>query len=716
MDANLRNLSIHFFVYEEPEELVQLQQIIWFRSGTQKFRKGKHSLTLRARFGAEAKQEDDVLEALSHHPLRTRNRTNANLFIIPFRLGSVIIGRETHEFNLLRCALLNITTFRKQPHVLLSLTTIGFNQHHILNTAPHGMDRAFYRDVAPLIVAQSWAAHASANVSQQGAAKGHEFQGMFLQLDHAMSNHGFSVGLLPDGSLPYYGATYGKFRSAKNFLFFQTRMEEFDWNSTRFRKILMDPSVMNRLHGTNSSIGFGLPPEDWVREFSNSQFCLAIRGDTPHTHSLLNAVKVGCIPVVVSDFYPIYAPSFPSTLTMEDYCIFIPEDDFIRDPAGQVLKLMELSELEIRRKLRGLAFAQKVVVMDHPDSLFVPAFLRESLVAYENPPPLELTFFHNDSATAPKLMPKNTGTTLNGPAPQCQHGTSERAVDLKGFFPGNRAPVHAKGLLAVPIGGMNAIYVDQMVRAMILFFDLVLFAFDKTDWSAYAWYSQVKIVKSPGGRKWKLAKEYLIPAVVNANYSHVCIWDDDLVPTEHFDAGLFLYILQEHNMSISQPSIDKNCHGKNYPGTCSHHTNHNSHFQSINMVEIQAPCYSRLTWNDYIWPHILDAEQGSGWGIDFYLHSNPSSEFIYAVHLPLDHMDSKTLKSKKRGGGGQMPAYEALRRALNWTGSTRKHGIMTRPERRMFTVEHYAVHVLDNCSLQAVHTGGTLNKKFRPMS
>ena len=136
---------------------------------------------------------------------------------------------------------------------------------------------------------------------------------------------------------------------------------------------------MNQLLWTNSSIGYGLPPDEWLREFSSSKFCAAIRGDTPHTHALLNAVKLGCIPVIVSDFYPMYAPSFPSTLKMEDYCVFNPEDDFIRDPAKELLKLMDLSEGAIRRKLEGLAFAQKVVLNDHPESLFVQAFLKESL-------------------------------------------------------------------------------------------------------------------------------------------------------------------------------------------------------------------------------------------------------------------------------------------------------------------------------------------------
>ena len=381
--AELRNLSIRFFVYEEPYDLVQASHVEWFRGG-----KGK--LLYRKRFSAEATQEVQVLETLRKHPLRTMDKSNANLFVVPFPVGAVLIkGSGGKTFKSLAVALLNATTFLEQPHVLLSLTTVGFNQRHRKYT---GGDQ-FYRDVAPLIVAQSWASHGNANVSHQGTANGHDYHGMFLQLSHAMSKHGFSIGLLPRADLPYHRATYDKFQNAKNFMFYQTRTRASDWNSTRFRQILLEPSVMNQLNWTNSSIGYGLPPDEWLREFSSSKFCAAIRGDTPHTHALLNAVRVGCIPVVISDFYPMYAPSFPSTLKMEDYCVFIPEDDFIRDPAKELLRLMDLSEGAIRRKLEGLAFAQKVVLIDHPESLFVQAFLKESLFAYENPIPSELRLF-----------------------------------------------------------------------------------------------------------------------------------------------------------------------------------------------------------------------------------------------------------------------------------------------------------------------------------
>jgi hypothetical protein len=45
---------------------------------------------------------------------------------------------------------------------------------------------------------------------------------------------------------------------------------------------------------------------------------------------------------------------------------------------------LELSETEIEAKLKHLAFAQRVILMDHPNSLFVPAFLDNAISAFNS--------------------------------------------------------------------------------------------------------------------------------------------------------------------------------------------------------------------------------------------------------------------------------------------------------------------------------------------
>ena len=64
---------------------------------------------------------------------------------------------------------------------------------------------------------------------------------------------------------------------------------------------------------------------------------------------------------------------------MSDYVIMIDEQEFVNNPWHVLHRVYsELTEKQIRQKLQALEFAQRVVFPDHPDSLFVPAFLKEA--------------------------------------------------------------------------------------------------------------------------------------------------------------------------------------------------------------------------------------------------------------------------------------------------------------------------------------------------
>lgn len=68
---------------------------------------------------------------------------------------------------------------------------------------------------------------------------------------------------------------------------------------------------------------------------------------------------------------------------MNDYAIMLNEDDLIQDTQKTLMKLSNLDRGYIERKIQHLQFAQRVLFHDHPDSLFVKAFLKESLHASE---------------------------------------------------------------------------------------------------------------------------------------------------------------------------------------------------------------------------------------------------------------------------------------------------------------------------------------------
>ncbi len=109
-----------------------------------------------------------------------------------------------------------------------------------------------------------------------------------------------------------------------------------------------------------------------------------IHSDSPHTHAFFRAVRSGCIPVIASDALPIYSPILKHTLDMEDYTIIIDEEEFVRDTHNVLLrKLQDLDRDSIDLKIRNLQFAQRVWFQDHPQSLFVNAFLKEALHASE---------------------------------------------------------------------------------------------------------------------------------------------------------------------------------------------------------------------------------------------------------------------------------------------------------------------------------------------
>ena len=168
------------------------------------------------------------------------------------------------------------------------------------------------------------------------------------------------------------------------FIFYRTRTFPSRFNSTIYRLAPLNDidsvkyPIFDKQH---SSIGYDLPHDIWVQHMSKSKFCLAIRGDTPHTHALIRSLRAGCIPVVISDLLPLFSSSFPNIISMDEYCIIIPEKEFISNPTSTLLELNNLPKEYIQSKLDGVKLAQRMLFPDHPNSLFVQAFLQQTLYA-----------------------------------------------------------------------------------------------------------------------------------------------------------------------------------------------------------------------------------------------------------------------------------------------------------------------------------------------
>jgi hypothetical protein len=375
-------LSVRFYMYSD-KAIVQRE--------VREDLKHKRGDTLnhpKMPFIREAYAEVQILDALEKHSLRTLNPDAADLFVIPTSTSAILMKRTPAEATKIYAeafgTLLSTPTFQAtggNRHVLVSTALWGFSRRSVQekNVAGFGL-RTYYDALRNVTIANDmdYAGCRELSKNEMRVDFIEHFRGSKGGIGK-VTNSDFSLGLMASEDIPFFAASYDKFLNSKNFVFYHVRDREFIRNSTPFRRAPLRDEVIKGL--PPSSIGPDLPYDDWLREFPSSRFCLAIRGDTPHSHALLRAVKVGCIPVVICDSYPLYAPTLKSSVDMRDYAIFIPEKQFLEDPLQELLKLNDLSEAVIRDKLEALAFAQRVIQPDHPESLFVPAFLREALQA-----------------------------------------------------------------------------------------------------------------------------------------------------------------------------------------------------------------------------------------------------------------------------------------------------------------------------------------------
>lgn len=327
--------------------------------------------------------EEQLIELMAAHPLRTRNANEADFFMIPFSITHQMTHSMGKGLDVVFNILYNKTHYQERKghdHILLSQNPNIFHYSYV------GYYRAArlthqYPWIWNVTVARSIDQESCRFAYDSGLAEENiDFAEVMKTCGVPMSRSAFSTGFVPQiGHLPLLKPSYERFINSSLFLFYHTRVEPSFCNSTIFRKALVEESIMKAL--PNSSLGFDMNPHEWLQEYTNSRFCMVIRGDNPTSRAHLRTVKVGCIPVIVSDMLPYYAPAFKSTINVSDYSIFIDERTFIADPMKALSTLSAMTEEEIREKVKALAFAQRLLIPDHPESLFVPTFLREAYVA-----------------------------------------------------------------------------------------------------------------------------------------------------------------------------------------------------------------------------------------------------------------------------------------------------------------------------------------------
>lgn len=315
---------------------------------------------------------------LTNNTWRVTDPALADLFIAPTPLVSYT--KKTGEIRSVMLALTRHRIFKQtmgNRHVVFALDGRFFDGS---NFTKNITTKRFNQKWAPFFqnatIVSGYASITCRKLSDDGQDHG-DWNDLFASI-RPMSNQTFSIGLVAGPSLPVIPASYERFERMTYTLFYHTRTAPSDNGSTPYRWAPINVTLPYK-----ASIGYEIAPEQWIQQFTSSKFCLVIRGDTPNSHALLRAVKVGCIPVVVCDYYTLFSPTFKTSLNIEEFSFFLDEKDFLENPQQRLASLQDIPETEIRKKIRALQYAQMITCPDHADSLFIPAFLREAHASFQ---------------------------------------------------------------------------------------------------------------------------------------------------------------------------------------------------------------------------------------------------------------------------------------------------------------------------------------------
>lgn len=338
------------------------------------------------------------LEALESSPFRTYNASDADFVVIPIPWSALAVAGSPQDPALALNALFQEPLFQQEqptqiPHVLLSFLEPMFNKPNFLISGPqyqvllsknlsvaHNCDHAIWERIPRKLLTEKgyW---------KEGFShpKLHVRRGFSISWIGAITDEGPKTqpNKNHDGALRLSLEIF-LYNKTLHF-FYQTTEGTSINNSTQFRH-----GINNQLAELNdtvllqpSSIGWGLPAEQWWHDFEEARFCLVIRGDNPASRSVWRSIGHGCIPVIVSDTMPYYSPAFRSLIDMQDYAVMVDEFAYLHSPAQTLnAAILNLTQSEIQSKIEGVTLMQQVLVPNHDKSLFVRAFGRETLMSF----------------------------------------------------------------------------------------------------------------------------------------------------------------------------------------------------------------------------------------------------------------------------------------------------------------------------------------------
>lgn len=108
-------------------------------------------------------------------------------------------------------------------------------------------------------------------------------------------------------------------------------------------------------HGLSSVVMRRLPLQNYTEELHASRFCLVVQGDTPSSHSFYDALAANCIPVVISDRWPLVARPLATTTSplrgvlvggypYEAFSLQVTEHEWMHEPEAVAAKLRGVAD------------------------------------------------------------------------------------------------------------------------------------------------------------------------------------------------------------------------------------------------------------------------------------------------------------------------------------------------------------------------------------
>ncbi len=325
----------------------------------------------------------EALENFTDSRVRALNISEADFILVPIPLGAAVFwGYASDIENAFNHLFNNEPYFQKHPEKHIYIT----NNERLFR---HDMIK-YFRDCC------GFSYEIVTKISDGTLVKDfdpnsfmhyvitHPSEGWSLEETKPVFRRHWSLGYSHEASDSKYNltiASYDDWENKELIFFYRTTIGTSLFNSTQYRHALFRENMTEIEKVLQpSAIGFQVNYFQWLKEMSSAKFCLVVRGDNPSSRSFYTAIRFGCVPVIVSNALPHYQPLFSSLVNFDDFSIVIDERDFLSNSAQRLNHAIQsLSVLDQKRLIHGLELVQRLLIVDHPRSLFVPAFVHETI-------------------------------------------------------------------------------------------------------------------------------------------------------------------------------------------------------------------------------------------------------------------------------------------------------------------------------------------------